>query len=120
MGATKQIPRDNWKRYFNEVDRRHIRDGTSCATIDLVSSELGDQPETTQIPIEGIDYDPRSETLEVQLKDLDRLVFHPVEIWVVEEDDGFVSALEVVYADGVREIMRIERSAASEPVYPAS
>jgi hypothetical protein len=120
MGATKQIPRDNWKRYFDEVERRHIREGTASATINLVSTEIGDQPEVTRILIEGLDYDPKSEALEVQLKDLDRLVFHPVDIWVVEEDDGFVSALEVVHADGAREIMRIERNAAPEPVYPAS
>lgn len=120
MGATKQIPRDNWKRYFDEVERRHIREGTASATIDLVSTELGDQPEATQVLLEGIAYDPKSEALEVQLKDLDRLVFRPLEIWVVEEDDGFVSALEVVHTDGVREIMRIERTAAPEPVYPAS
>jgi hypothetical protein len=119
MGATKQIPRDDWKRYFDEVEKRHILGRSARATIDLVSSEIGDQAETTQLLLEGIDYDPRSEALEVQLHDLDRLVFHPAEIWVVEEDDGFVSALEVVHADGMREIMRIERTGAAEPVQPA-
>jgi hypothetical protein len=120
MGATKQIPRDNWKRYFDEVERRHIRYGTSSVTIDLISADMGDQAEATHMRLEGIAYDPKSAALEVQLKDLDRLVFHPVELWVVEEDDGFVAALEVVHADGVREVMRIERTTEPEPVYPAS
>jgi hypothetical protein len=120
MGVTKQIPREDWKSYFDEVEKRHIRNGTASATIDLISPELGDQAEEVKVLLEGLDYDPKSEALEVQLKDLDRLVFQPVDIWVIEEDDGFVSALEVVHADGVREIMRIERIAEPEPVYPAS
>ena len=120
MGVTKQIPRDSWKSYFDGVEKQHIREGTASATIDLISAELGDQPEATQVLLQGIDYDPKSEVLEIQLKDLDHLVFQPAEIWVVEEDDGFVSALELVHPDGIREIMRIERIAEPEPVYPAS
>jgi len=40
-----------------------------------------------------------------------------VEIWVVEEDDGFISALEVVRSDGTREIMRLQRSGAAASVH---
>ena len=50
-------------------------------------------------------------------EDVDHLVFYPAEIWVVEEDDGVVSALEVVRSDGTREIMRLQRSGAGASVH---
>ena len=120
MGATKQIPRDEWQRYFDQVARRHLRGDTQTATLELVSAELGDQLEEALTPLIGLSYDPKSEAFEVILADRDHLVFHPSEIWVVEEDDGFVSALEVIYSDGTHEIMEIQRGAEPEPVYPAS
>ena len=121
MGATKQIPRGEWQRYFDELAKRHFRGDTSTvASLELVSEELGDQPEETTAPLVGLSYDPKSEALEVLLADRDHLVFHPAEIWVVEEDDGFLSALEIVYADGTHEVMEIQRTMEPEPVYPAS
>lgn len=120
MGATKQIPRDEWQRYFDQLARRHLRGDTQTASLELVSAELGDQLEETTAPLVGLSYDPKSEALEVILADRDHLVFRPAEIWVVEEDDGFVSALEVIYDDGTHEVMQIQRSMEPEPVYPAS
>ena len=113
MGSTKQIPRDDWERYFEELDRRHFGLGSSAtATIELISPELGDELEATRVPLIGLDYDAKDNALEVALDGIDQLVFEPEEIWVVEEEDGFVSALEVKQPDGSREIMRIERSGA--------
>jgi hypothetical protein len=109
MGSTKQIPRDDWKQYFEELDRRHLEDDSATATIELLSEELGAEPEATRAHLIGLDYDAKDNALEVALDGLDHLVFEPVEIWVVEEDDGFVSALEVKQPDGSKEIMRIER-----------
>jgi hypothetical protein len=121
MGATKEIPRSEWQRYFDDLAKRHLRGDTAAvASLELMSAELGDQLEETAAPLIGLSYDPKSEALEVILADRDHLVFHPAEIWVVEEDDGFVSALEVVYGDGTHEVMELQRTAEPEPVYPAS
>ena len=118
MGATKQIPRSDWQRYFDELTKRHLHgDPPKAASIELVSLELGDQPEATLVRLTDLDYDPKSEALEVMLEDVDHLVFHPAEIWVVEEEDGFISALAVVHTDGSKEIMRVQVSGLPAPIY---
>jgi hypothetical protein len=121
MGATKRIPREHWQSYFAAFMRRHLRSVPShspTATIERLSASLGVEPEVTEARFEGIDYDPSGQTLEVQLEGVDHLVFYPAEIWVVEEDDGFVSALQVVRTDGSKEITRIERGGVPAPIYP--
>lgn len=120
MGATKQIARDQWKSYFDAFGKRHLRgELPTSASVEVVSSELGDQTEATRTHLEGIDYDPKSDALEVALEDRDHLVFQPAEIWVVEEDDGFISALEIVHAEGSREIMRLERGGSAAQAHAA-
>jgi hypothetical protein len=119
MGATKQIAREHWQSYFDAFAKRHLRsDARMAASIDVLSPTLGVEPEATSVRLDGIDYDPKGQTLEVQLEGLDHLVFYPAEIWVVEEDDGFITALEVVRTDGGREITRIARGGAPAPIYP--
>jgi hypothetical protein len=55
-------------------------------------------------------YDPKSNAFEIVLEGVDHLAFQPTQISVIEEDDGFISALEVLRADGVKEIVRMRRS----------
>jgi hypothetical protein len=109
MAATKQIPHDQWKDYFDRFTKRYLRDDRpEAATIELLSPELGDQVEA-EAHLQGISYDPRSKTLEVLLENIDHLVFHPKEIWVWEEEDGFLNSIEIVRDDGTKEILTIRR-----------
>src|SRR4051794_18819450 len=106
MGATKQIPSGEWEDYFVRFTRQHLQgDVQKTAAIEVLSPALGDQVEATLVPVTGVTYDPKSNSFELALQNLDHLVFLPEEIWVIEEDDGFISALEVVRADGTREIV---------------
>jgi hypothetical protein len=118
MGATRQLQRSEWQTYFDHLMRRYLAQAApAAATIEVLSAELGDQPEVSGVRLAGIDYDPKSNALEVAVEDLDHLVFYPTEIWVLEEDDGFVSALEVRRDDGTTEIIRLQRSGAPEPAH---
>jgi hypothetical protein len=110
MAATKQIPHDQWKDYFDRFTKRYLRDDRpEAATIELLSPELGDQVEAEAAHLQGISYDPRSKALEVLLEKIDHLVFHPKEIWVWEEEDGFLHSIEIVRDDGTKEILTIRR-----------
>lgn len=119
MGVIKQVPREGWAVYFKEFARRQLRSGLpTLATVEVMSLSIGDQPEATLKRLNGIDYDPKSNALEVVLEeDVDHLVWYPTEIWVVEEDDGFISALEVTRSDGTKEVMRFQRGGVPAPIY---
>ena len=124
MAVTRQIPRGEWKTYFERFTRRHLVDEGSAqktATIEVLSPALGDQLEATFVGVIGMAYDARSNAFELALVNLDHLIFRPAEIWVIEEDDDFISALEVVDADGNKEIVQLRQSspAALAPELPA-
>jgi len=111
MEATKQIPRQQWKDYFDRFTKRHLRDDRpETARIELLSPALGDQVEAEAAHLQGISYDPRSKVLEVLLENMDHLIFHPKEIWAWEEEDGFLRSIEIVRDDGTKEILTIRRA----------
>jgi hypothetical protein len=122
MGATKVIPRAEWETYFDRYTRKHLGPGAGdeeTAAIEVMSPSLGVEVEATLVPLLGMDYDPKSNAFELVLANIDHLMFFPTEIAVIEEDDGFISALEVTRADGIREVVRVRRSASLAPSYGA-
>jgi hypothetical protein len=113
MGTSKQIPPSQWRSYFDEFTRAHLLDpAPSTAT----SRPPDDPRKATSARLLGLSYDPRSNAFEVWLQDEDHLVFHPREIWVVEEEGGFLSALEIGTADQATEVLYLRREGA--PVRP--
>jgi hypothetical protein len=110
MTATKQIPRKDWKSYFDRFTKNHLRDDRpEAATIELLSPALGDQV-ASAARLLGITFDSKSNALEILLENVDHLVFEPKEIWVMEEKDGFLAGMEVLRRDGTKEIMTVRRS----------
>ena len=115
MAATKKLSPEEWKTYFDRFTKERLREHRpEAATIELVSPEIGDQIEAVG-RILGISYDPKSEALEVALENVDHLVFHPKEIWVVEEDDGFLSSIEIVREEGSKEVLTLRRNGPPAP-----
>jgi hypothetical protein len=110
MGVTKRIPMAEWKSYFELFVKRHVASEQPAATIEILSPAIGDQYEAKVARLVGLSYDAKSNAFEVLLEDIDHLVFHPADIWVIEEDGGFISALELVRADGTKEIIHLSRS----------
>ena len=76
----------------------------------MISPRLGDQLEARVVRLLGLGYEPSSNTFEVRLDGVSALLFYPAEIWVIEEEGGFISALEIVRADGAKEIVYVQRS----------
>jgi hypothetical protein len=110
-GTTRQIPREEWKDYFERFTRKHLADDLpEAVTIEVLSPTIGDQFEARAARLLGLAYDPQRNTFEVLLEDLDHLVFEPAEIWVIETDGDFISTLELVRPDGTKEIIYVYRS----------
>jgi len=76
------------------------------AEIEVASLRLGDQIEAEWLPLIGITYDPNDDIVEVALEGLDHLITRPREVYVEDGSNG-VSALEVVDADDVKQIIRL-------------
>jgi hypothetical protein len=113
MSSTKQLPRAEWKDYFDRFTREFLKDDSADgAAIEVMSPTLGDQFEVSSARLIGLDYDPKENTFEVLLEELDHLVFEPTEIWVLEGEPGFISTIEIVRADGTKEIIYVRSSGA--------
>jgi hypothetical protein len=124
MGLTKQIPRAEWKAYFARYSRERLELQSDIegglhpsAVVEIMSPDMGDQIEATLIPLLGMTYDPKSNAFELALEGVDHLAFQPTEIAVIEEDDGFVSAVEILRADGIKEIISLRRNGAAAAGY---
>ena len=111
MENTKQIPSGEWQTYFDKLSRVFLSDERpETVTVELLSPRMGDQIEAQAARLQGISYDPRSQALEVSMEGLDHLAFQPSEIWVIEQDGGFVSAVEIKQSDGQTQLLYLHRS----------
>ena len=120
MGTTRVIPCEDWEAFFDEYTRRFLRpfgEAQETAFIEVMSAALGVEVEVMGVPLLGMAYDRKSNAFEVLLANVDHLSYYPTEIAVVEEDDGFISALEVTRLDGTQEIVQLQRSAPLAPTY---
>ena len=118
MGATRVIPCEEWETFFDEYTRRFLSpsgEAEETAFIEVMSPSLGVQVEAARVPLLGMAYDPKSNAFELVLANVDHLSYYPTEIAVLEEDDGFISALEVTRLDGTQEIVQLQRSAPLAP-----
>jgi hypothetical protein len=110
MAVTREISPDQLELYFAEFTRRFLRDGfPKAADVEVLEPELG-----SQIPIQGarllgITYDPRTQTLELELDVGDHRIFDLFDVWALEEQDGFLNSVAVIHEDGSRELVTIKR-----------
>jgi hypothetical protein len=111
MSTTKQLQRAEWKDYFDRFSRERLRDDAPGAvTVEVISPTLGDQFDVSAVRLLGLAYDPKSRIFEVLVEDVDHITFNPSDIWVLEGEPGFISTIEVVTADGGKEIIYVRRS----------
>ena len=110
MSNTKSIPVDELEKYLDSFSRRFLmRSSQEFADIQLIGPDVGDQVVASGAHLLGIDYDPHTRALEILLEGGDRRAYEPREVWTVEDPDGFINSMEVVLADGSRQIMTIKR-----------
>lgn len=111
MATTTMIPLERLGSYFAEFTKRFLRNGSpEAADVEVLNPDLGDQFVAEGVRLTGITYEPRANSLEFELESGDHRVYEPEEVWTIEEDDGFVSTIEVVRADSTKEIVRVRRT----------
>jgi Family of unknown function (DUF5335) len=107
---TKRIPRDQLEAYFDAFTKHFLlHDSTNAVDVELVAPDWGDQFAAEGAHLYGITYDPKDDAIEFELEGGDHRIQHPLEVWVAEEVDTFIKAIQVVKEDGAREIARVNR-----------
>ena len=107
---TKNIPRDQLQEYFDAFTKHFLsHESTNAVDVELVAPDWGDQFVAEGAHLYGITYDPKDDAIEFELEGGDHRIVHPREVWVAEEIDTFVKAIQVVRDDGSREVARVNR-----------
>jgi hypothetical protein len=110
MSTTTQIPRDRLAEYFDAFTKRFLRDGSPEAVdVEVLEPDWGAQVALQGVRLIGITYSEPTNTLEFELDAGDHRAYEPKEVWVIEEPDGFLNAIEVVLPDGSREVVSVKR-----------
>ena len=110
MAITKRLPGEELEAYFNQFSKRFLmRDSTDVADVGHLSAEQGDQSVAKGAHLIGITYDRQTNSLDIAMDGGDHRAYTPKEVWTVEEDDGFIRAIEVVREDGSRDVVRVFR-----------
>lgn len=102
--AVRKLEKPNWRPYLDHVSKTLA--GYE-AEIEAGSLALGDQAQTTWLPLIGLVYDPKDDIVEVALKGLDHIIHKPGDIFV-EEEAGHLTSVEIIDADGVRQIVKLK------------
>jgi hypothetical protein len=101
--TTRKLDKTQWRTFF---DRLSTTLEGKQAEIEIASLRLGDQVEANWLPLLGIAYDPNDDIVEVALEGLDHLIPKPRELYA-EEGPGGLTALEIIDADDVKQIVRL-------------
>jgi hypothetical protein len=117
MSIGKLIPRERWAEYFDSCSRRFVRDDRPEVAMIAVTSGLAGTT-VRGARVIRITYDRHDDVLEVALDGVDHLVYHPTEIRVTEDADGFVRELRVKHKGGPREVIILDRVASPASAAP--
>ena len=101
--ATRKLDKSEWQIFFDGVTG--MLEGKQ-AEIEVASLRLGDQVAAAWLPLVGITYDPNDDLVEVALEGLDHMIRKPREIYIQEGAEG-VTALEIIDADDVQQIVKL-------------
>lgn len=110
--TTRKLEPGEWQGYFDTVSKRipSVRVGVS-----ILGDDIGVQPEVQGSPLVGISWDHNDRVLTVDTANWSHRVERPAAISVCEEG-GTLSCIEVVEADGTKQIVELK----ALPALPAS
>ncbi|HET7381520.1 MAG TPA: DUF5335 domain-containing protein [Pseudolabrys sp.] len=108
--TARKLDKIQWRTFFDDFSK--ALEGKQ-AEIEVASLALGNQLEAEWLPLYGIAYDAKDDLVEVALEGLDHMIRRPREIYV-ESGVGALASLEIVDADGVKQVVRLRQRANQE------
>jgi hypothetical protein len=110
MSITKQLAPEGMEQYFDRFNKRFLNyESTDAVDVEVLSPTLGDQVLADGAHLRGITYDPKRRSLELECDSGDLRAVEPREVWTVEDEDGFIRAIEIIRNDDTREVVRVRR-----------
>lgn len=110
MSVTRRLSHDEMEPYFDNFSKHFLQgESTDVADVEVLMPELGDQYVAEGAHLTGITYNRENNELDIELDGGDHRSMRPKEVWALEEDDGFVRAIEIVRDDDAKEIVRVKR-----------
>lgn len=110
---TRDIPREQWVRFFDEFSRRH--EGW-VVTLEVIGLDIGDQEEANGLPLVGVSADLKDRENRIEIivggrpdADVTRFITTPKSVWVKESKMPGDEALEVESEDGTKTILNFHR-----------
>jgi len=101
--SVQQVDRSGWSVFFDTFTKSLPG---KRAEVEVASLELGDQIQAQWTPLIGMTYDHRNDLIEVALDGVDHLIRGPQEVYV-DFDVGGIIAVEIIDADGTRQIIKL-------------
>lgn len=101
----RSLDKQQRQAYFDRVSQEI---GSTEAQIEVAGSRLGSQRGSDWVRLMGLTYDPRSDSMEISLEELDHRIMHPREIYVDDGADGLHS-IEIIDEDDNKQIIRLRQ-----------
>ena len=102
---TIRIDRNEWTEKLAEVSR-HLEKAPVMIEVDALN--IGSQVEVSHAPLLGLDYDHKSDVIEIDVEGLEDLVYKPTAVWFTWEGPELHS-IEIEDASGEKHIIRFEK-----------
>jgi len=110
---TQEIPREQWTRFFDDFSKQHQG---WIVTVEVLSSEIGDQEEASGLPLVGISADLKARDSRIALMvggrpdaHLTHIINTPKRVWFKRPDEGAHEAIEVESEDGTMTLVHFRR-----------
>jgi len=114
--ATRNIPRESWKEFFDGFSRRHQG---WLVDVEVLGADIGAQLEAEDLPLEGISADHQNKDISIALlrdgKVIEHFVTKPERVRV-EEEGGAEVAIEIDSSSGPTTIVTFRAAASPEEV----
>lgn len=108
---TIEIPQKNWPSVLDQFSLTHEGQPIS---VDVLSSEIGSQPEIRRLPLIGVVVEPlgRGDAITISAaRERDAQTTHaihsPTRVWIERAEDGADVALQIESTDGTKTILRL-------------
>lgn len=96
------IDKPEWQRFLDRVSRGLAG---KQVEIEVAALGLGDQLLTEWVPVLGLVYEPKSNSVEIAVEGLDHMIRGPKAVYA-EQDRGEVTSIEIIDKDDVRQILK--------------
>jgi Family of unknown function (DUF5335) len=119
MEQTREIPRNEWRSFFDAFSRQH--EGW-LATLEIFSSDMGAQEPVQDLPLEGVTVSVGADTDEeisislgkTAAEHVTHNIEEPTHVWIEETAEGANAALEVESKDQTKTLLRFRAAVRPE------